>query len=521
MNAKLCFLLFLLVAHARAATYDLIIRGGNVVDGTGGPAIRADVAVKDGRIVAVGKVVGDAACVVDAAGLVVAPGFIDVHTHVDKAHQQPLAENFVRMGVTTLVTGNCGGSVRDVAAYFRALEATNVAINIATLIGHGTVRREAMGGSFNRAPTDAELAKMKAHVEQAMRDGAVGLSTGLIYLPGVFAKTDEIIELAKVAAAHGGIYATHMRNEGEKIFEALEETFTIARGARIPAEISHIKISSKARWGQADAVLTAIDRARQQGLEVTQDQYVYTASSTGSSRLIPETAREGGKFKERLADPKQKARIIAQMKDNLRRGQRDDYSYAVIASYKRDPSLNGLSIPEATKKVRGSASLDDQIEFILDLELKGGASCIYHGMNEEDVQRFLRHPNTMVASDGGLRMPGEGLPHPRSYGNNARVLARYVRELRLLGLEEAIRKMTSLPATTFRLTNRGVIRSGAWADLVVFDPTKVQDHATFNEPHQYATGFAWVFVNGVAVVKYDTHTGARPGRPLRHRAAGG
>lgn len=520
MNRKVFLLLVAALVNARAGTYDLLIRGGTVVDGTGSPAIRADVAIKDARIVAVGTVGGDAASEVNAAGLVVAPGFIDVHTHVDSAHTQPLAENIVRMGVTSLVTGNCGGSVADVAAYLRRLEATNVSINVATLIGHGTVRRRAMGGSFNRPPTDKELAAMKALVEQAMRDGAVGLSTGLIYLPGVFSKTDEIIELAKIAAAHGGIYATHIRNEGEKIFEALEEAFAIARGARIPAEISHIKISSKARWGQADAVLAAIDRARAEGLHVSQDQYMYTASSTGSSRLIPETAREGGKLKERLADPEQKAKIISQMKGNLGRGKRGDYSHAVIADCKRDPSLSGLSIPDATKKARGSASLDDQIEFILDLELKGGASCIYHGMNEEDVQCFVRHPHTMVASDGGLRKLGEGLPHPRNYGNNARVLARYVRELRLLKLEEAIRKMTSLPAATFRMADRGVIRAGAWADLVVFDAAKVQDHATFNSPNHYATGFAWVFVNGVAVVKDDAHTGARPGRPLRHRTAG-
>jgi len=515
-----CFLLLVAAVTTRAATYDLTIRGGSVVDGTGIAAFRADVAVKDGRIVTIGQFSGDATCEVNAAGLVVAPGFIDVHTHVDNAHQQPLAENFVRMGVTTLVTGNCGGSVLDVGAYFRRLEATNVSINVATLIGHGTVRTKAMRGSFNRPPTDAELATMKSLVEQAMRDGAVGLSTGLIYLPGVFAKTDEIIELAKVAAAHGGIYATHMRNEGDRIMESLDETFTIARAAHIRAEISHIKIASKVKWGQAAAVLGAINKARGEGVEVTQDQYAYTASSTGLTRIIPEAALEGGKFKERIANPQEKAKIVAEMKDHLRRNKREDYSYAVIASYRHDSSLNGLSLPDAAKKARGSALLDEQIELALDMQLHGGASCIYHGMNEEDVQRFLRDGNTMVASDGGLRKAGGDFPHPRSYGNNARVLARYVRELRLLTLEDAIRRMTLLPATTFCLTDRGVIRPGAWADLVVFDPAKIQTEATFNDPHHYATGFAWVFVNGVAVVKDDAHTGARPGRPLRHRAAG-
>ncbi|MCX7887562.1 MAG: D-aminoacylase [Verrucomicrobiae bacterium] len=519
MNLKLVLIFAAVLRCAYPATYDLIIRNGTVVDGTGAPAVRADVAVKAGRIAAVGKLNDKAATVINASGLVVAPGFIDVHTHADNAERQPLAENFVRMGVTTLVTGNCGGSVRDVAEYFRRLEATNIAVNVATLIGHGTVRSRAMGGSFNRAPTEAELAKMKAHVEQAMRDGALGLSTGLIYLPGVFASTDEIIELAKIAAAYGGIYATHMRNEGDKIFEALEETFAIARAARIPVQISHIKISGKSRWGQAAAVLAAIDRARAGGLQIAQDQYVYTASSTGLSRLIPESAREGGKFRERIADPKQKAKIAAQMKKNLQHGRREDYSFVVIASCKHDPSLNGLNIPQAAKKLLGSASLDEQIELILELERKGGATCIYHAMVEEDVQVFLRDPNTMVASDGGLRTPGNELTHPRSYGNTARVLARYVRELRLLSLEEAIRKMTSLPATAFGLTDRGLIRPGAWADLVVFDPAKVQDHATFQNPHRYASGFARVFVNGTVVVKDDSHTGARPGRPLRRNMA--
>ncbi|MBM3891782.1 MAG: D-aminoacylase, partial [Verrucomicrobia bacterium] len=469
------FLLFAIVlagaaVGAGAATYDLLIRGGRVVDGTGNAAFHADVAVKDGRIISVGRISGDATREADAAGLVVAPGFIDVHTHVDNAHQQPSAENFVRMGVTTIVTGNCGGSVTDVGAYFRRLEATNVSINIATLIGHGTARSKAMGGSFNRPPTDAELAKMKSLVEQAMRDGAVGLSTGLIYLPGVFAKPDEITELAKIAAAHDGIYASHIRNEGEKIMEALQELFAVSRAARVPAQISHIKISSKAKWGQANAVLAAIERARAEGLDVTQDQYSYTASSTGISRFIPESAQEGGKFAERIADPKQKARIVAEMKDHLKRSKRKDYSFTVIAGYKRDPSLIGLTLPEAAKKVRGSASLDNQIELIFDMHRHGGATGIFHAMNEDDVQCFLRHPNTMVASDGGLRSPGGDMPHPRSYGNNVRVLARYVRELRLLRLEDAIRRMTSLPAATFRLADRGMIRPGAWADLVVFDP---------------------------------------------------
>ena len=504
-------------APLSAESFDLIIRHGRVADGTGNPAFFADVAVKNGRIAALGRVSGDAKTEIDATGLTIAPGFIDVHTHAEEIDELPLAENFLRMGVTTLVLGNCGSSALDVDDFFHRLEATNISPNVATLIGHGTLRGKAMGGSFMRPPTGEELDQMKSMVEQAMKDGAVGLSTGLIYLPGAFAKTEEIIELARVAARYDGIYASHMRSESQEIFEALGEVFRIAREARIRAEVSHIKLSGKSNWGQTGKVIAALERARAEGLDITQDQYVYTASSTGISQLVPEKYREEGKFTNNLADPEQRARMVAEMKGNLKRGGRDDFAYAVIASCKHDPSLNGLNIVEAAKKRRGASSLDDQIELILDLESKGGASGVFHGIDEDDLRQFLRHPNTMFASDSGVRKFKDGVPHPRGYGNNARVLARYVRELKLLRLEDAIRRMTSLPATTFRLKDRGVVREGAWADLVVFDPATIQDRATFNDPHHYATGFAWVLINGVPVVKGDEHTSARPGKVLRHR----
>jgi len=513
MLLSLFFPLALAAIHAQS--YDLILRGGRVVDGTGNPAYFADVAVKDGRVAAIGKITGDAKTEIDAKGLLVAPGFIDVHTHAEDVEELPLAENFVRMGVTTLVLGNCGGSVLNVGAFFRRMEQTNFTPNIATLIGHGTVRRQAMGGSFDRSPTADELEKMKALVEHAMKEGAVGLSTGLIYLPGTFAKTEEIIELARVASAYGGIYASHMRDEGTGIFESLDELFRIAREANIRAEISHIKLSGNAAWGQPKKVISAIEAARATGLDITQDQYVYTASSTGISQLVPESARESGKFEERLANRVEKAKIVSEMKARLKRGAREDYSYAMIADYKHDRSLNGLSIVEAAKKVRSADSLDDQIELILDIKKNGGASGVFHGINEDDLQTFLRPPNTMFASDSGVRRYQEGVPHPRGYGNNARVLARYVRELKLLPLEDAIRRMTSLPATTFRLKSRGQLREGAWADILVFDLNAVQEHAAFKDPHHYATGFRYVFVNGMEVVRNDVHTKTRPGRALR------
>lgn len=503
--------------HAEAQQFDLLLKGGRVADGSGNPAFFADVAVKSGRIAAVGRINGTAKRVVDATGQVVAPGFVDTHTHAEGIEDQPRAENFLRMGVTTLVLGNCGSSRLNLGEYFKELEATNLSPNICSLIGHNTVRRQAMGGSFLRPPTDAELTKMKGYVEQAMRDGAVGLATGLIYLPGTFAKTEEIVELAKVAGAHGGIYASHMRSEGEGIFKALDELFRIAREGGTRGHISHIKLSGKSYWGQTAKVLAAIEGARAGGLDITQDQYVYPASSTGLSQLIPDEAREGGadKFRERLNDPAQKAALVQRMKNSLRKQGRDDYSYAVIASFSKDKSLNGLNVVEAAKKRRGSDSLDDQIELLLDIEKSGGASAVFHGMSEDDLREFAKHPNTMFASDSGVRKFGEGVPHPRGYGNNARVLGEYVREAKLLRLEDALRRMSALPASTFQLKDRGIIREGAWADLVVFDPAKVTDKATFKEPHQYAVGFKLVAVNGVVVVENDQHLGTRPGKVIR------
>lgn len=499
-----------------AADYDLVLRHGRVIDGTGNPARFADVAVKNGRVVEVGRVAGSATDEVDARGLIVAPGFIDVHTHAEEIDDLPRGENFVRMGVTTLVLGNCGGSVRNVGEFFRRIETTNpVSPNVATLIGHGTVRGRAMGGDFDRPPTADELERMKESVEQGMKDGAVGLSTGLIYLPGTFAKTDEIIELAKIVAKQGGIYASHMRSESAEIFQSLDELFRISREAKLPAHISHIKLSGKANWGQPEKVLAAIENARAEGLDITQDQYGYAASSTSIGTLIPKKYREAGKFGQNYTNAQTHAQMLNDMRSRRERNGAEDYSYAFIASYRHNKSLNGLNVAQAAKQLRGSDALDDQIETILEIQNRGGASAVFHSINEQDLQRFMQHPNTMFASDSGVRRFNEGVPHPRGYGNNARILARYVRELNLVRLEDAIRRMTSLPATTFGIRNRGLVREGHWADLVVFDPAKVQDNATFTAPHQYATGFARVFVNGVEVVRDDKHTGAKPGRPVR------
>jgi N-acyl-D-amino-acid deacylase len=515
-------IVFLAIAGlaARGADFDVIIRGGRIIDGTGNPAYFADIGVRHGRIAAIGKIAATAPEEINATEKIVCPGFIDVHTHAEDIIELPLAENFIRMGVTTLVLGNCGSSVRDVGEFFHRVEANKTSANIATLIGHGTIRSSVMGGSFMRPPTRDEMEKMEALVDDAMQDGAVGLSTGLIYLPGIFAKTDELIALAKVAGRHDGIYASHMRDEGLAIFDALNELFKIAREAKIRAHVSHIKLSRPAAWNQTDRVLGAIEASRLDGLDITQDQYVYTASSTGISQLIPEEAREGGreKFIERLNTPEIKAGIADKMKLKLKDAGFKDFSYAVIASYQKNTSLNGMNIVQAAKRSSGSDSLDEQIALILDIEKNGGASGVFHGINEDDLQSFARHPNTMFASDSGIRRFGDGVPHPRGYGNNARVLARYVRELKCLRLEDAIRRMTSLPAVTFRLKHRGQLIEGNWADIVVLDPTNVQDNSTFNSPHHYATGFQHVLVNGVTVSANGQHIGTKPGQPIRRGA---
>ena len=513
----LSLLSLLALSSAQATDFDVVIRNAWIADGLGKPLFKGSIGIKDQHVIAVGDVKGTTTTELDAAGKVAAPGFIDVHTHSEKIADLPAAENFVRMGVTSIITGNCGGSWTDVAKAFDELRSKGIAINVATLIGHNSVRQQVMGGSFMRAPTSEQIGQMKALVDQAMKDGAVGLSTGLIYTPGTWAKTEEIIELAKVASAHGGIYASHMRFETTKIFTAMDELIRIAREANIHAELSHIKLSGPNAWGKADRVLKYLDQARSEGLFITHDQYVYTASSTGLRQLIPDSALEGTRqdFIKRIDDPAQKSAIITEMKEVLGRSGRSDYGYAVIAQFKAQPELNGKSIPEAAKFLRKADTLDDQIETIFGIERRGGGSGVFHGMSEPDLQTFLRHPLTMIASDGGPRLFGDSVPHPRSYGNNARVLARYVRDLKLLTLQEAIRRMTSLPAKTFHLDGRGTIKPGSWADIVIFDPEKVADPSTFDDPHHYAEGFSDVFVNGTAVLKNGAMTAARPGGPLK------
>lgn len=504
-------------AAAPAPAYDLLITNARIVDGTGNPWFRADVGVKNGRISRIGHInPGDAARVIDARGQIVAPGFIDVHTHVESIYRQPDAENFVRMGVTSLVTGNCGTSETNIAQFLGKIRTTPLAVNLATLIAHGSVRREVLGLE-NRAPTPAELQRMEAIVEQAMKDGAVGLSTGLIYVPGTYAKTDEIVALARVAARYNGVYATHMRNEGNEVLAAIRESLQIGEQAGMPVEISHFKISSRKLWGQSAQTIGLVREARRRGQVVTVDQYAYPASSTSLDSRLPSWLLEGGREegKKRLAERDVRERVLREMKETLKESGFKDFDYAVVAGYEPNPSFNGKSIAAITRDVRGKKDVKSQIEQMIEMYMAGGAAMIYHGMSEADVQNIMREPFTMIASDSGVRRIGEGVPHPRGYGNNARVLGHYVRELKLLSLEDAIRKMTSLPAQTFNLRDRGLLREGFAADLVIFDDATIIDRATFEEPHQYPTGISYVIVNGEPVVAEGQMTEARPGQPLK------
>jgi len=500
-----------------AATPDLVIRNATIIDGTGNPGYHADIAVTDNKITEIGIIPQTGKEEIDAKGKVVAPGFIDVHTHAENIIQLPNAENFLRMGVTTIVIGNCGGSELDLASFFKTLETKPVSPNVASLFGHNTVRRSVMGGNFDREPTAEEKQKMADLTQRAMDDGAVGLSTGLIYLPGTYSKTEEIIDLAKVAAKNHGLYATHMRSESSEIFTAIDEMIRIGQESGARVEYSHVKLSGKNMWNRTAEVFARLDAARTNGLEITVDQYSYTASSTSISTLIPDDALEGGteKFKARLADPANKAEIVKFMKNRLTLRLQNDYDYAVIASCRADSRLNGKNIVEAAQIRLGKSTLDDQIETIFWIQSNGGASGVFHGMSEDDIKSFMQHPNTMIASDSGCREFNEGVPHPRGYGNNARVLGRYVRELKTIRLEDAIRKMTSLPAQTFRFKDRGILKPGFAADIVIFDPQTIAEQATYTAPHAYSTGFAAVIVNGKIVVRKDVHTGARPGIPLR------
>ena len=513
-------IIFLVATTIIAQTnVDLMITNCRIIDGTGNPWYYGEVAIKDSRIEAVGPDLRfSAEKTIDALGLVVCPGFIDVHGHIESSiFQRPEAANFLHDGVTSIVTGNCGSSETDLNAFFTELRDTGTSLNIAALIGHNAVRRRVMGAA-NRNPTTTELDSMRGIVEQAMMDGAVGFSTGLIYVPGTYSETEEVVELAKVASEYGGIYASHMRNESHDLQEAIEEAVNIGREAKMPVEISHFKVSSKKMWGFSEKTVQLISDYRNQGLDVTVDQYPYPASSTTLAVVLPSWSLAGGtdSLDARLEIDSIRDLIIKEMKEQLIKDGDDDYTYCAIARCPWDSNYNGKRIPEVAEMRTGNRSLDNQIETILALVRRGErVQMVFHKMNEGDVSWIMKAPFTMIASDAGIPQFGYSVPHPRAYGTNTRVLGKYVREEGVISLEDAIRKMTSLPASRFKFSNRGLIKQGYQADIVIFDPDTVKDMATFDQPHAYPTGIHTVLVNGEITISEGQHTGVRAGMILQ------
>jgi N-acyl-D-amino-acid deacylase len=504
---------------AQSPPYDVLIRGGTVVDGSGDAGYAADVAIRGDRIARIersGIGADQATLVLDARGLVVAPGFIDNHAHIQTTiHEHPLAENFIRQGITTILASlHSGAQPYPLGAYMARLEA---APNVGFFAGHSWARTQVLGND-DRAPTPAELERMKALVAEAMSDGALGLSTGLVYVPANFATTEEVIELASVAARYGGIYVSHLRNEATGLLDSVAELIRIAREAGLPAQINHHKAVGATQWGWSERTLALIDAARAEGLDIKHDVYPYTASSTGSGVLFPQWALAGGRdaFRARIEDAATRARIEAAMRDIFAQERGGgDLARIQFRTVAAAPEWNGRTLADLAAARGLPNTIESGIALVIELQLAGGFSAIYHAMDEQDVIRILQHPFAMIETDGDLVAYGFGFPHPRSYGAFPRVLARYVRELNVLTLEEAVRRMTTLAADQIGQHERGRLREGMFADITVFDPATVRDRATFVDPHQYPFGIHHVLINGVPVIRTGVLTGAKPGRVLK------
>ncbi|MBK6480735.1 MAG: D-aminoacylase [Saprospiraceae bacterium] len=510
-------LLCALSLNFASAQNTILIKNGRILDGTGNSWYYSDLYVSNGIIQHIGKNLQfKADKIIDAHGLIVAPGFIDVHAHIEGGiMSKSTADNYLFDGVTTVVTGNCGNSAENLAEFFNRLDSLGVSINVASLVGHNTVRNQVMKMDA-RPPTTGEQKQMEVLVERGMKAGAVGLSTGLIYVPGTYSNTDEIIGLAKQIAKLGGVYASHIRNEGDSVEAAINEAITIGREANLPVEISHFKVTGKNNWGSSAKTLWMIEAARRSGVEVTVDQYPYTASSTNLHSRIPSWALAGGNdsLHIRLQSAAIKSNIIKEMSEDLKQMRFTDYTYAVVAYCSHDTSLNGKNIHEINLKWKRPATIESEINTLLDIADHGGAQMVYHQMSEEDVRNIMQSPYNMIGADGGVQTFGRGVPHPRSYGTNSRVLGKYVREEKVLSLEEAVRRMTSLPAQKFGFKERGLLREGYKADIVLFDPEKVSDQATYEKPHAYAEGFEAVIVNGQLTIWDRQHTGAKGGKVI-------
>lgn len=523
--------------------FDMIIKKGRIVDGTGNPWFRADLGIKDGKISKIGDLTGeDGERVIDASGLVVSPGFIDIHTHSDTILlTNPSGDAHIRQGVTMNLIGNCGSGPAPVSdavrlryeeslmrsniemdwstlgEFLEKVEKSGVSINVAALVGNATVRMAVMGME-RRAPTAKELEEMKKLVAEAMEDGAFGLSTGLFYAPSGYADTEEVVELAKVAARYGGIYATHIRGEGDPLLDAVREAITIGERAGIPVEIAHHKAMGKKNWGKVKETLRMMDEAWKRGVEVNCDVYAWRAGATGLAATLPHWVHEGGtpKLIGRLKDPETRQRIKKDMAEGLPEWEsvvhEIGWENVMISSCPRHREYEGRMVADlaAGKGV-------DPYDFVFDLliEGEGQTGMIIFGMTEDDVVTVLKSPFSMIGSDSSAIAPGEGKPHPRTYGNFVKVLGEYVRDRGVLTIEQAVRKMTSLPAQKLGLLDRGLLREGAWADVVVFDPETVASRATYMDPQQFPVGVNLVIVNGVVTVEDGQHTEARAGKVLR------
>ena len=493
------------VLNLQAQQADYIIRNGKLIDGSGNNWQYKDVAIQNNKIVAVGNLKNwKATKEIDAKGLVIAPGFIDVHAHIEGGESKnPLATNFIYDGVTTVITGNCGGSAENLKNYFNTIDSIGTSINVSSLIGHNTIRKQAME-------------KLAA---EAMQDGAVGMSTGLIYIPGTYAPTEEIVSLAKVIRAGGGVYSSHIRYEEDKVLDAINEAIQIGRAANIPVEISHFKVSGQNNWGRSKETIPLVISARKEGIDVTIDQYPYTASSTQLSVLLPDWVLSDGQdsIMARLKNAEIRKRVAEHSIDIIKKRGLKHFSYAVVASYKADTSFNGKSIEEINLLLGNKHNQKAEAETIIQMIEKGGAQMVYHGMGDNDVVAIMKYPFNMIASDAGIAVMGVGKPHPRAYGTNARVLGKYVREMGVITLEDAIRRMTSLPAEKFNIKNRGLIKEDYIADIVIFDENEVTDMANYTEPHQYAKGFKYVWVNGALTINEGAHNGTRKGMAIRNK----
>ncbi|MDE2661867.1 MAG: D-aminoacylase [Gemmatimonadota bacterium] len=506
-------------SRAGDAPYDLVIVGGTVVDGTGADRFTADVGIRDGRVVEIargGGLSGRGAEEIDAGGLIVSPGFVDHHNHVqNQVHRRPLVENFIRQGITTILPSlHSGDQPYPLRDYMEDLE---VAPNIGFFAGHTWTRRQVLGME-DRAATPEELDEMRDLVRETMEDGALGLASGLLYVPANYAETEEVIELAKVAAEYGGIYYTHMRDEARGLLPAVREAIRIGAEGGLPVHINHFKAMGVDSWGKTIESLALVDSARAEGIDVKVDVYPYTAGSTGSGVLFPQWVLAGGidSFRVRVTDPETRGRVHREIEEWMRRDWTGgDLSRIQFRTLRAFPEYNGRRMSDLAAD-RGLPNNDATgVQLAIELQLAGGFSAIYHFMDEADVIRIMRHPHAMFETDGDPVGYGLGFPHPRSYGTFPRILGRYVREMGVLTLEEAIRKMTSMSTDQIGQSERGRIAPGMWADITVFDADRIIDRADYVDPHRYSVGIHHVIVNGVPVILDGSVTGAKPGHVLK------